>query len=168
MSGTKRVGVPTRSEAPSRSEREVVSVDDCPVLFAVVDFVPAAGRRVRTVVVAFESALAADHFAADHHLDDYTVAPVSFRVDPAFRTGKDQPWHPCYPPPLLDRLPPSAAGCASTSSTPPRSRSTAPPWPTPTPTCPRSRPARGCPWSPCGCPVTGRTACPTCSPDGTS
>lgn len=48
-----------------------------------VRFEGATPRVVAEVVVAFESAQAADRFAAECGHDDYTVAPIGFHVDPA-------------------------------------------------------------------------------------
>lgn len=58
--------------------------NDTVTIYSVVAFGSADRIRVEEVVVAFESAPAADRFAVDTGLVDYAVAPLRFR-DPAGR-----------------------------------------------------------------------------------
>jgi hypothetical protein len=64
-------------------EHERPPTAETPV-YAVIQF-DGADRRVTEVVVAFENAPAADRFATDSGLADYTVAPIGFHVIPAAR-----------------------------------------------------------------------------------
>lgn len=49
-------------------------------VYAVVQF---DGEQVRDVVVAFEDAPAATHFAAANNVTQYTVAPIEFHIGDA-------------------------------------------------------------------------------------
>lgn len=59
--------------------------NDTVMIYSVVAFGNADRIRVEEIVVAFESAPAADRFAVDSGLVDYAVAPLRFH-DPADRS----------------------------------------------------------------------------------
>lgn len=63
---------------------------DAPV-YAVVEF-DGPERRVSAVVVAFENVPAADRFALEQGLADYTVAPIGFHIDPPPGLEKPDTW----------------------------------------------------------------------------
>jgi hypothetical protein len=76
-----REGVP-RVTISSRDAGGVAPPTKPPVgaaVYAVIHF-DGSERRVAEVVVAFEDALAADRYATENGLVDYTVAPIGFHL----------------------------------------------------------------------------------------
>lgn len=75
---------------PSHNQAGVIPPPRLPVdapVYAVVEF-SGPERQVKAVVVAFENAPAADRYAVERGLADYTVAPIGFHIDPPIgRTG---------------------------------------------------------------------------------